>query len=519
MTSAVPRSGCAAISSTAAAPTPRIGPAAVRRLWASLGRAAMHRRGVQDERELHQLGGLELQRAGADPAARAVDLDAEAGDQHEQQQDERDQQQVRREAADVLEPLAGDDLHRHEPDRAVDEVLDEVGGAVAVALQQRARARRRVDHHRAAREQTQGCGEQQPVLERLRLLASVHRSWFRHPRRRPLPCDLRPRARGSARRAPRSRHIGRRRRRRARAGRPRRARRGARGGDRASRGRRCRAAARRCPPARRAISGRGLADQVDGAGALGHRAGERRVAAGLAAAAQDQVEAALERLDAGDRGGDVRGLGVVDVEHAVVGGDLLEPVRDAGELASPSRTASGAMPRASTTAAAAIAFWRLWAPRSRISSTRDRAARRPTTAPPSRSAQRARRARRRTARARPRRRRPVGGELRRRDGDRAGRLAGEHLELGGLVGVERAVAVEVVLGEVEQHAGVGSERSVSSSWNDDASATTIAASGRPEPTSEVSAVPTLPTTTDRQARGRGGGGRSARPSWSSRSSR
>ena len=41
MTSAVPRSGCAAISSTAAAPTPITGPAAVRRLWASLGRAAM----------------------------------------------------------------------------------------------------------------------------------------------------------------------------------------------------------------------------------------------------------------------------------------------------------------------------------------------------------------------------------------------------------------------------------------------------------------------------------------------
>ena len=37
------------------------------------------------------------------------------------------------------------------------------------------------------------------------------------------------------------------------------------------------------------------------------------------------------------------------------------------------------------------------------------------------------------------------------------RLAGEDLELGGLVGVERAVAVEVVLGEVEQDAGVGRE--------------------------------------------------------------
>ena len=41
ITSEVPRSGCAAISSTAAAPTPMTGPAAVRRLWAIFGRAEM----------------------------------------------------------------------------------------------------------------------------------------------------------------------------------------------------------------------------------------------------------------------------------------------------------------------------------------------------------------------------------------------------------------------------------------------------------------------------------------------
>ncbi len=41
----------------------------------------------------------------------------------------------------------------------------------------------------------------------------------------------------------------------------------------------------------------------------------------------------------------------------------------------------------------------------------------------------------------------------------------------------------------------GAKRSVSSSWNDDASHTTTVASGRPEPTSDVSAVPTFPTTT------------------------
>ena len=165
-----------------------IGPATVRRLCASFGRAEMHRRRVQDERELHQLGGLELQRAGAEPAAGAVDLHAEAGDEHEQQQDEADHQQERRVAADALEPLAGDDVHRHQADGAVDQVLDEVGGAVAVALQERARARRRVDHHRPAGEQAEGRGQQQPVLERLLLLAVSASELVSTPSGRPLPC-------------------------------------------------------------------------------------------------------------------------------------------------------------------------------------------------------------------------------------------------------------------------------------------------------------------------------------------
>ena len=180
MTSAVPRSGCAAISSTAggAHAHDRAGRGA--EVVGDLRPRGDDRRRVQDERQLHQLGGLELERAGPDPAPRAVDLHPDARDQHEQQEHERDQQQVRRVAADVLEALAGDDLHGDQPDRAVREVLDEVGGAVAVALQQRAGARRRVDHHRAAREQAERGGEQQPVLERLRLLASLHRSWFRH---------------------------------------------------------------------------------------------------------------------------------------------------------------------------------------------------------------------------------------------------------------------------------------------------------------------------------------------------
>ena len=46
----------------------------------------------------------------------------------------------------------------------------------------------------------------------------------------------------------------------------------------------------------------------------------------------------------------------------------------------------------------------------------------------------------------------------RRDRDGLVRLAGEDLQLGGAVGLEGAVAVEVVLGEVEQHGRLGRER-------------------------------------------------------------
>ena len=113
------------------------------------------------------------------------------------------------------------------------------------------------------------------------------------------------------------------------------------------------------------------------------------------------------------------------------------------------------MPRASTTAAAAIAFWRLWAPRSRISSWRDE----PLAVPPEGAVAVGKRGRRgpcRTARARPgpptSAARSTGATATVPGGWRANTC-----ELGGLVGVERPVAVEVVLGEVEQHAGVGGE--------------------------------------------------------------
>ena len=62
------------------------------------------------------------------------------------------------------------------------------------------------------------------------------------------------------------------------------------------------------------------------------------------------------------------------------------------------------------------------------------------------------------------------------------------------VGVEVAVAVEVVGGEVEEDGALGGEVGcVSSSWKLEHSQTTVA-SGSTSPTSSESGVPTLPAT-------------------------
>ena len=85
-------------------------------------------------------------------------------------------------------------------------------------------------------------------------------------------------------------------------------------------------------------------------------------------------------------------------------------------------------------------------------------------------------------------------EAERRDRHRLVGLAGEDLELGGAVGVEGAVAVQVVLGEVEQDGGLGRERQrVLELERATPRATTVVA-GASVPGSEVSAVPTLPAT-------------------------
>ena len=253
----------------------------------------------------------------------------------------------------MLEPIAREQLHHDEPDRAVHQVLDEVGRAVALALEQRARGRRRVHHHRAAGQEAERRREEHPVLERL-LPGSGHQSTIRQPlpdASRAISC------RGAHGRRTRSRRGARQRPARSRRGAHERlevvaalveravlvvgrargreqddvaGRRGvARGGDGAlevaavvQRDARRRERTRPAAPA-------SSPDEVGGARALGERGRERRVVLVLAATAEDRVHAARERADADDGGRDVRRLGVVDVEHAVDPPDLLEPVLDA----------------------------------------------------------------------------------------------------------------------------------------------------------------------------------------------
>jgi hypothetical protein len=163
MTSAVPRSGCEATSRIAAGHEQHGHDVArVRDAARALGEQL---RPVQDEGELGELRRLELQRPGAEPAPRPVHGHADARQLHGQQADEREREQRLRELDHRVEVAAGHDVHADEADRAVCDVLDEEGGAVALALQQRPRRRRAVDHDRPEREQAQRRGEQEVVLQ------------------------------------------------------------------------------------------------------------------------------------------------------------------------------------------------------------------------------------------------------------------------------------------------------------------------------------------------------------------
>ena len=165
-----------------------------------LGLAGQQRRRVQHERQLHDLAGLELQRAGAEPAARAVDLHADARDLHRHEQPEGDDEHDRPEALRQLEAAPRHDLHEDQSERPVHEVLHEVGRAVPRALEQRPRRGRAVDHHRAAGHEAQRRRQEDLVLERICVGSStpgpLHAPELRRARTSSL--NARPRASKSA---------------------------------------------------------------------------------------------------------------------------------------------------------------------------------------------------------------------------------------------------------------------------------------------------------------------------------
>ena len=117
-----------------------------------------------------------------------------------------------------------------------------------------------------------------------------------------------------------------------------------------------------------------LADQIHRAGARRDLLAQQAEVLALAAAAEDQVHAPRrERAQRDERARDVGRLGVVDEEHAVQRRHLLEAVRDAGEARERlANAAARARRRPAPTAAAAIAFSRLCAPRRRIAPTSTR---------------------------------------------------------------------------------------------------------------------------------------------------
>ncbi len=160
---------------------------------------------------------------------------------------------------------------------------------------------------------------------------------------------------------------------------------------------------------------------------------------------------------------DVGGLGVVDVEHPLRGarpppGGARRPAK----LRRPARTASGSTPRARQTAAAAIAFWQVvGAAQAQLVGGQQRLALPPACA--RRARQLARRGRRRSSTPRAL---PDAPTL----PGRAASCQREHRDvpvrpwsaktrsLASTVGGQRAVAVEVVGGDVEQHRRLGRER-------------------------------------------------------------
>src|SRR4051812_26999536 len=194
-------------------------------------------------------------------------------------------------------------------------------------------------------------------------------------------------------------------------------------------------------------------DQVD-ARAVARRLAQRLEVLTLAAAPEDQVDRLVEAGERHERRVDVRRLGVVDVEHAADRRDLLEAVLDAGERAqrgpdgvwldpARQRDRRGCRGVGAVVGAAqpdlVVGDQRLVVPPQLAGAVVELTAGPEADAP----------------RAAPE---VLPPQAPGRDRDVVVALPGEGLELGGQVGVERAVAIEVVGRDVQEHRALGRER-------------------------------------------------------------
>ena len=279
---------------------------------------------VEDQSELHQLGGLDLHRPGADPGARAVDLHADPRYQDRGAEDERAAEDQRRRVADQGDAAQRKHAHDQKPDHAEDHRALEVEGAVARLAQQLGRGAGAEDHDHAEGEQAQGRGQQHRVLDGLRRLARLGAHAQLLDESLEVLAAFGVVAIGVEAGASRCQQHDL-------------ARMRVRGGA-ANRIAERRAAAMLDPGRPRRLQvlldqlGR-LSDQVAADAALADDVGEAVEALALEAAAENRAHTAVERAQPDLGRGDIRRLGIVDEDDAVDLGHRLEPVGNAFEAA------------------------------------------------------------------------------------------------------------------------------------------------------------------------------------------
>ncbi len=114
---------------------------------------------IQQQRQLHQLGGLHAQRAVSEPALRAVHGESDSGEEHHDEQPEADEQHERREAPPEVVVDPERDKEGSEAEQRPDRLPVEVQPRRPVVVQ-RAHRRGRQHHHQADEVEDDDDGEQ-----------------------------------------------------------------------------------------------------------------------------------------------------------------------------------------------------------------------------------------------------------------------------------------------------------------------------------------------------------------------